>query len=64
MKKNPIGRTNVMVTSLGFGGAPIGNLYRATSDDDAALEPSTVQVTVSYTLIDTQTSEQTTVTLL
>jgi D-threo-aldose 1-dehydrogenase len=24
-----------MVTSLGFGGAPIGNLYRATSDDDA-----------------------------
>jgi D-threo-aldose 1-dehydrogenase len=35
MKKNPIGRTNVMVTSLGFGGAPIGNLYRATSDDDA-----------------------------
>lgn len=35
MKKNPIRRTNVMVTSLGFGGAPIGNLYRATSDDDA-----------------------------
>ena len=34
-----------------------------TSDDNAALEPGTVQVTVTYTLVDTQTSEQTTVTL-
>jgi phage baseplate assembly protein W len=34
-----------------------------TTSDDAALEPGTVQVTVSYTLVDTQTSEQTTVTL-
>ena len=30
-----IGRTGVTVTPLGFGGAPIGNLYRAMSDDAA-----------------------------
>ena len=35
-----------------------------TSADDALLDPGTVQVTISYTLVDTQTSEQTTVTLL
>ena len=35
-----------------------------TSNDDAALDPGTVQVKVSYTLVDTQTNEQTTVTLL
>jgi len=35
-----------------------------TSNDDAALDPGTVQVRVSYTLVDTQTNEQTTVTLL
>jgi phage baseplate assembly protein W len=35
-----------------------------TSSGEAALEPGTVQVTVSYTLIDTQTTETTTVTLL
>jgi phage baseplate assembly protein W len=34
------------------------------SGDGSALEPGTVQVTVSYTLIDTQTPSQTTVTLL
>lgn len=36
----------------------------STSDDNAALDPGTVQVTVSYTLIETQTPEQTTVTVL
>jgi uncharacterized protein len=36
----------------------------STGDSTAALEPGTFQVTVSYTLIDTQTSEQTTVTLV
>jgi uncharacterized protein len=36
----------------------------STSDSDAALEPGTFQVTVSYTLIETQTAEQTTVTLI
>lgn len=35
----------------------------ATSDDNAALDPGTVQVTVSYTLVETQTSERATVTL-
>jgi uncharacterized protein len=35
-----------------------------TSDTNAALEPGTVQVTVSYTLVDTQTNERTTVALL
>lgn len=36
----------------------------STGDSTAALEPGTFQVTLSYTLIDTQTSEQTTVTLV
>ena len=36
----------------------------SSSEDDAALAPGTVQVTISYTLVDTQTTEQTTVTLL
>jgi phage baseplate assembly protein W len=34
-----------------------------TSDDNAALAEGTVHVTVSYTLLDTQTTEQTTVLL-
>lgn len=36
----------------------------ASADGDAALEPGAVTLTVTYTLIDTQTREQTTVTLL
>ncbi len=35
MKRNPLGRTDVEVTTLGFGAAPIGNLYRAIDDDQA-----------------------------
>lgn len=35
-----------------------------TSQTRAALEPGTVQVTVSYTLVDTQASSRTTVTLV
>jgi phage baseplate assembly protein W len=35
-----------------------------TSDQNAALEPGTVQVTVTYLLIETQSNQQTTVTLL
>jgi hypothetical protein len=35
-----------------------------TSQTNAALEPGTVQVTVSYTLVDTQASSRTTVTLV
>ncbi len=35
MKRNLIGRSEVAVTVLGFGGAPIGNLFSAISDDVA-----------------------------
>ncbi|GIG62473.1 oxidoreductase [Longispora fulva] len=35
MHRNPLGRTNVEVTSLGFGAAPIGNLYREIDDETA-----------------------------
>jgi len=31
----PIGRTKLSVPVLGFGAAPLGNLYGAMSDDDA-----------------------------
>src|ERR1700723_3902959 len=31
----PVGRTKLSVPELGFGAAPLGNLYRATSDDEA-----------------------------
>ncbi|WP_287977559.1 aldo/keto reductase [Sphingomonas sp.] len=33
--RRPIGRTGLSVTELGFGGASLGNLYRAMSDADA-----------------------------
>jgi D-threo-aldose 1-dehydrogenase len=36
VESNQIGRTGLSVTTLGFGGAPIGNLYRATGDKEAA----------------------------
>lgn len=42
----------------------VNDVSVATSDGSAAAEPGTFQVTVSYTLVDTQTSEQTTVTLV
>jgi D-threo-aldose 1-dehydrogenase len=35
MKSSRLGSTTVEVSSLGFGGAPIGNLYAALGDDDA-----------------------------
>lgn len=31
----PVGRTKLSVPELGFGAAPLGNLYRSMSDDDA-----------------------------
>jgi D-threo-aldose 1-dehydrogenase len=33
--RRPLGRTGLAVTPLGFGGAPIGGLYRPVADDDA-----------------------------
>jgi D-threo-aldose 1-dehydrogenase len=33
MKRTPIGGTGVQVTELGFGGAPLGNLYTAIDDE-------------------------------
>jgi len=35
MKRGRLGRTTVQVTELGFGGAPIGNLYVPVSDEQA-----------------------------
>src|SRR5271170_7116901 len=35
MELREIGRTGLSLTTLGFGGAPIGNLYRATSEVDS-----------------------------
>ena len=34
-ERRPIGRTDLMVTRLGFGGASIGGLYRSVSDEAA-----------------------------
>jgi D-threo-aldose 1-dehydrogenase len=36
MNRRPIGRSGVQVTELGFGGAPIGNLYAAVDEATAA----------------------------
>jgi phage baseplate assembly protein W len=46
------------------GAIHVTNVAVETSGENAALEPGTVQVAVSYTLIETQTNEQTTVTLV
>lgn len=35
MNRNRVGRTDVRVSDVGFGGAPIGNLYKPVSDEDA-----------------------------
>jgi D-threo-aldose 1-dehydrogenase len=36
MKRRPLGQTGLAVTELGFGGAPLGNLFRPVSDTTAA----------------------------
>ena len=36
MRRHRLGRAPIEVTELGFGGASIGNLYRAISDQEAA----------------------------
>ena len=41
----------------------VSGVTATTSDADATLEPGTVQLTVCYTLLETQTNEQMTVTL-
>jgi D-threo-aldose 1-dehydrogenase len=33
MNRNPVGRTGVQVTEIGFGGAPLGNLYTSVDDE-------------------------------
>ena len=35
MKSNRIGQTSVSLTKLGFGGAPVGNLFRSITDAEA-----------------------------
>jgi phage baseplate assembly protein W len=42
----------------------VENVEVLSSDTSSALEPGTFQVTVYYTLLDTQTPQQTTVTLI
>ncbi len=37
MKSSRVGRTDVVVTELGFGGSTIGNLYREVDDETARL---------------------------
>jgi D-threo-aldose 1-dehydrogenase len=37
MRRSPVGSTGVEVTTLGFGAAPIGNLYRAIDDETGRL---------------------------
>ena len=35
LPRRPVGRTGVSLPAIGFGAAPLGNLYRAIGDDDA-----------------------------
>ena len=44
--------------------ASFGDVTVSTSADDGLLEPGTVRVTVTYTLVETQTAADVTVTLL
>lgn len=37
MKKNRVGNTSLLVSEIGFGGASIGNLYQAYSEEEAKL---------------------------
>ena len=36
LHKNPIGRTSLQISEIGFGGASLGNLYRVLSDNEAS----------------------------
>jgi D-threo-aldose 1-dehydrogenase len=48
----PLGRTGLMVSELGFGGAPLGDLYRLL-DDEAAIAAVVAAVEAGITLVDT-----------
>jgi D-threo-aldose 1-dehydrogenase len=49
VNRRPIGRTGVQVTELGFGAAPIGNLYQELDDDTAgAAVEAAWQVGIRY----------------
>lgn len=52
ISKRAIGRTGLKVTSLGFGGAPLGDLY-ALLDEGAAIDAVVESVRVGATLLDT-----------
>ena len=41
LPKRRVGKTTLAVTTLGFGGAPIGNLYRSLSEQNALKTLST-----------------------
>ena len=48
----PVGQTGLRISELGFGGAPLGDLY-ALLDDTAAIEAVTAAVASGVTLFDT-----------
>ena len=49
MKQRPLGTTGLAVTELGFGGAPLGNLYRPLADETArAIMPQTTDYSVRF----------------
>lgn len=52
ISKRAIGKTGLKVSSLGFGGAPLGDLY-SRLDDAAAVEAVVAAVASGVTLIDT-----------
>ena len=52
MKMKPLGRSGLMVSEIGFGAAPIGDLY-ALLDDEAAIAAVVAAVETGMTLIDT-----------
>src|SRR3984893_9457284 len=52
LPKRPLGRTGLEVSALGFGGAPLGELY-ARMDEAAAIGAVTTAIARGVTLIDT-----------
>lgn len=52
MRARPLGRTGLAVSELGFGGAPLGDLY-ALLDDGAAIAAVEAAIAGGVTLIDT-----------